>query len=162
ARRVELAIATMRFRALALDLALLGEKALLPEPWAAWSRDLALRPDRLPGLLGDEKARKEAAKDLSRLAPDLSDSAAHAAGTFSAALKAYKEKDPCHALELPREQAHQLYAKACVAAACELWLDKSLERVRRALEPRSGKEAEGGIEGEYAAGRLYRIGVGAA
>jgi hypothetical protein len=76
-------------------------------------------------------------------------------------LKAFKEKDPAASVVMNRNQAHAQYADACVAAGADLWIERVLTPVKKALEARTGGESEEGLDGEYAGGRLYRLSVAA-
>ncbi|MHB8877739.1 MAG: nucleotidyl cyclase domain-containing protein, partial [Myxococcaceae bacterium] len=138
-------------------VAVLGEQHLLAPALTEQTRALASHPGQLAALLADDKARKELGKDLGRMAEGQASTVHMALGELGAVLKAYKEKDPAACAGLKREQAHAAYAGAVFAATCDLWLDRALLPSRRALEARTGAESEGGLDGEYAAGRLYRL-----
>ena len=159
-RRAEAAVAMTALRRTLLEVAREGELgAVAPEP-TEFFRELAINPQRLPLLLSDEKARKELAKDLSRLPEPTSDRARDGLGALIAGLKSYKEKEPGACLGLSRREARDRYATAGTAALADLWLERALEQIRRALEARTGDENEGGLDVEYAGGRLYRVTTG--
>ena len=73
------------------------------------------------------------------------------------ALQAWKTREPGAAFGLTREAARAEYALAAAAVCADLVLERHAAGVSRALVFRTGREAEGGAEGEYEAGRLYRL-----
>ncbi len=160
AKRAEAAIALGGVREAFVQLTLVGEQSQLPQDLTEYARHHATRVDRLAALLFDEKARKELSKELGRAINLHSDQARHAVNVLATMLKSYKDKEPAACVGLSRPQARQAYAYAALGATCDLWLERALLPLHRLVEPRTGAESEGGVEGEYAAGRLYRVSIG--
>jgi len=157
ARRAEGLVALTALRQKLTEVALEGEAGALAPDLTAYFRDLAVTPHQLPSLLADEKGRKQLAKDLAKVPSPRPERARAGLEVLIAALKHYKEKEPAACLELSRREARAQYAAAGSAAVCDLWLERALGQARRALEARTGEEIEGGLDAEYAGGRLYRI-----
>ncbi len=73
------------------------------------------------------------------------------------ALHGWRPREPAAIFGLSREAARAEYAEAAAAVCADLALERLAAVASRALAFRTGREAEGGAEGEYEAGRLYRL-----
>ncbi len=160
ARFAERDAATAFLRDRLAQLAMFGEQRLAPVGPAQWAIELVTHVGALTSFLSNEKARKDAAKDFTQAAEGQPDATRAALRELGAALKGFKDKDPAAAAGLSRAEAHSAYAAACLAAGAELWLERALLPAKRALEPRTGAESEGGLETEYSQGRLYLVSAG--
>ncbi len=159
-RRAETAVALSTLRGTSLQLALLGEQGQLPPELTEQCRQLAIRPERLLAGFADEKARKELIGQLTRVTGEQSSTAKAAFGSLLLALKGFKEREPAASSGHSRAAARGSYARASVAAICDLWMERAVAPVRALLEVRSGTELEGGLETQYASGHLYRVSAG--
>jgi len=72
-------------------------------------------------------------------------------------LQGWRPREPAAVFGLSREAARAEYAQAAAAVCADLALERRSAGATRALAFRTGREAEGGAEGEYEAGRLYRL-----
>jgi hypothetical protein len=73
------------------------------------------------------------------------------------ALQGWKPKEPAAATGLDRDAARGEWALAASAVVADCALDRMIQPARRALSYRTGREAEGGADLEWEAGRLYRL-----
>ncbi|HYG67197.1 MAG TPA: hypothetical protein VD838_06035, partial [Anaeromyxobacteraceae bacterium] len=129
-----------------------AESAGAAGPLAA-VRELVTTPGALAAAAGDDRGRRELADALLAARPEAGGPLDRAAR----ALRAWKPKEPGAALELRREVARSEYAVAATALLCDLALERHVSAARRQLRFRTGREAEGGAEAEWQAGRLYRL-----
>lgn len=157
ARRVESVAALSLLRERFIAAATLGDQGYLPKDVASWLRELAMYPTKLHALLDDEKERKRILKELPSRVPNATRLVTDGLQPAIDALKGYNPKAPSSALGMAKDEALRVYARSAVALLSDLWLDRALGPVRRALDRRTGTESEGGNAGEYEAGRLYRI-----
>ena len=156
-RRAEQAVATALLRERFLAAATLVDQGYLPRESCRVFRDDATLPFRLAALHDDEGERKRLLKETQERATSGGRAMADGLLPLGDALRRYTPKSPASAFGLSREAALGAYARAVVAALCDHWTDRTLRPCFRALERRTGLEAEGGNEAEYAAGRLYRV-----
>ncbi|MBX5481175.1 MAG: hypothetical protein IRZ16_04895 [Myxococcaceae bacterium] len=156
-RKVEATAALSLLRERFIGAATLGDQGFLPRDLATLFRDLVMYPAKLQALLDDEKARKRLCKELPGRVQNARPRVTGALQTVVEALTGFNPKSPSAALGMSREEALRVYARSAIALLCDLWLDRALLPARRALDPRTGTEAEGGNAAEYEAGRLYRI-----
>ncbi|MBI3181304.1 MAG: hypothetical protein HYZ28_04095 [Myxococcales bacterium] len=160
ARRVEHSVLLTALREAALEAVVSGEQLAAAADLASLTselRKLFVSPSSLPSLLSDEKARKAFQKDLATAVEDRTDSIRVSLAMLADALKSYKEKEPASCVGLSRQAARDRFASALLAGLSDLWVERVLAPVKKVLEPRTGSESEGGLEVEYAEGRLYRI-----
>jgi hypothetical protein len=118
-------------------------------------RALFSAPGALSSALSGEAERKALAADLARVS-----AAAESRALLercARALKAWKQKEPAAAAGLDRKAARAEYALAATALLADVALDRMIQPARRALSYRTGREAEGGADWEWEAGRLYRL-----
>ena len=162
ARRMDQAVSHAHLRQALLHVALLGEQHLVAEELTELTRELSMRPPRLAELIANEKARKELGKQLEKEALERSDSTRHALGQLGSMLKNYKEKTPLSAFGVSRQSGLSDYSRALLGAVSDLCLERSSAPLLAMIEARTGSENEGGLEGEYAGGRLYQLSVGPA
>jgi hypothetical protein len=73
------------------------------------------------------------------------------------ALQGWRPREPGAVFGLARHAARAEYAMAAAALCADLALERLAASATRSLAFRTGREAEGGAEGEYEAGRLYRL-----
>ncbi len=154
ARRAEQAVAVARLREL-LGSAVAAIEAADGADAAEALRALLCAPGALAAAVGDEAQRKELAARFAATR-----SAGQGRGLLEQAsrlLKGWKQKEPAHAIGLDRKSARAEYGAAAVALLADLALDRHAARARRALSFRTGREAEGGTDLEWEAGRLYRL-----
>jgi hypothetical protein len=159
-RRAAAAVTAWGIRELALAAALAAERDGVGTEVAGRVTSLVVRPPALLQLLSDEKGRKALSKNLSDWAAQSEPMLGAAVVALRQALMHYSYKAPAEALGLSAKQVRGAYARAALAYLCDLAMEKALAGTRRALEARTGAEAEGGLEAEYQAGRLYRLGTG--
>ena len=156
-RRAEAAVAAGRLRE-ALAAAVAGVEEAGGGAALSELRALLTQPGALSAALGGEDSRRalssQAHLALSRSATG---EAAAALEVVMRGLRSYKAREPAAALGLRREQARSEYATAAAALLGDVALERLFLPARRALTVRTGAEAEGGAEGEWDAGRLYRI-----
>ena len=72
-------------------------------------------------------------------------------------VKGWSPREPAAAVGLDRKAARGEYALAATALLADVALERAAAPVRRALSFRTGREAEGGADAEWEAGRLYRL-----
>ena len=156
ARRAEQAVALERIRAQLVAAVVAAEVSGQPGRVAAFA-ELCQTPGAMLATFADDASRKE-------LAGRLGDEAAAMVGEPGAglekvarAVRAWKAREPGTAVGLRREAARREYGASMLAVLCDQALEKLIAPARRALELRTGSEAEGGAEEEYEAGRLYRL-----
>jgi hypothetical protein len=154
-RRASLAVACGRLRALLLAGVPAAEEAGYGGRVAAL-RDLFVAPEGLSGALADEAGRK-ALRSAAVEAESLPGQAGAAATEAVRLLRAFRPREPAAAFGLTRDEACREYAAAVTAVLCDAAVERALAPARRSLAPRTGAEAEGGLEAEWAAGRLYRL-----
>ncbi|HET8540707.1 MAG TPA: hypothetical protein VFL83_12630 [Anaeromyxobacter sp.] len=154
ALRAEAAVAVTRAR----DL--LGAAVAAAEDAGAAARLAALRalfsaPGALASALGGDAERKALVRDLAHAAPG-----GDAGGLLDRTIrvvKGWKPREPAAAVGLDRRAARAEYAAAATALLADVALERAAASVRRGLSFRTGREAEGGADAEWEAGRLYRI-----
>ncbi|HVI94127.1 MAG TPA: hypothetical protein VM753_08970 [Anaeromyxobacter sp.] len=148
ARRAEVAVTHARLReALAQGVAA-AEDAGGGEALEDLRRLLAA-PGALAGATADDAARKGLARRLADLGAPLQ--------AAEALVRAWRAKDPAAAAGLSRPAARSEYAVAAAALLCDVAVERGAQAARRTLSFRTGREAEGGAEAEWEAGRLYRL-----
>jgi hypothetical protein len=152
-RRAEQAVAVAALRdALGAAVAAAeaaGEAAVEPV------RAVLCAPGALAAATAGDRERKALARELSDAdvgaeARALLDGAAHA-------LQSWKPKEPAAAAGLDRAAARAEWATAAAALLADSALERMIQPARRALSYRTGREAEGGADLEWEAGRLYRL-----
>ncbi|MFO0582711.1 MAG: hypothetical protein U0229_10580 [Anaeromyxobacter sp.] len=74
-------------------------------------------------------------------------------------LSRWRPKDPAASVGLGHGAARDGYARAAAAYLCDVALERRVAQARRHLVVRTGREAEGGAQVEWEAGRLYRFSV---
>jgi hypothetical protein len=152
-RRAEAAIAVARLREALGEAIAAGEGA---DPQALEPlRTIFCAPGALAAAVADDAQRKELARQLA--ATEAAGEASRLLEGLARALKAWKPKDPARAVGLDRATARAEYAAAAVALLADGALERLASVARRALSFRTGREAEGGTDGEWEAGRLYRL-----
>jgi hypothetical protein len=110
-----------------------------------------------PGALAQAMAEDDGRKDLlARLVP-LAPGGPSAVDRVGHVVKAWRTKDPAAAVGLDRKAARAAYAEAAAALLADAALDRLAAPARKALSFRTGREAEGGNDLEWEAGRLYRL-----
>jgi hypothetical protein len=152
--RAEQAAAVARLRDLLVSVVVAAE-AQGQEGRVAALRELLTSPGALAAGAADVGPRQLLARQLQGLA-----SGGEGAAPLERALRALRDwrpREPGAAFGIPREQARAEYARAAAALCADLALDRLAAPARRALSFRTGREAEGGSESEYEAGRLYRL-----
>jgi hypothetical protein len=150
ARRAELAVVLARLReALGQAVAAAEGAGGAVEPLRA----LLCAPGALAAAVGDDAQRKE----LAARAGALGAAGGGAAARVTEALRAWKAKDPARSVGMDRRDARAEYAGAAVALLADLAVDRLAAPARKALSFRTGREAEGGTDLEWEAGRLYRL-----
>jgi hypothetical protein len=122
---------------------------------AAPLRELLAAPGALSAAAADEPGRKQLLRVLAQA--ELGGDAGERLTVAHEALRAWKQKEPAAALGAGRAAARSEYASAAVALLCDLVLDRIAGAARRCLSFRTGREAEGGSDAEWEAGRLYRL-----
>jgi hypothetical protein len=152
--RAEQAVAVARLR----DL--LVQAVLLAEAHGQGARVTALRellgtPGVLAAGAADTSPRQALGRQLSGAMPD--GEAGALVVRAVRALQGWRPREPGAAFGLAREAARAEYALAAAALCADLALERLTAGATRALAFRTGREAEGGAEGEYEAGRLYRL-----
>ncbi len=157
ARRAELAVGLGVLRESLVNAVRLGEGGAYKSALTQHLRELAMRPAALTAFLAEDKSRKQMAKDLRAYAETLKGPAAEALLGLAHGFKEYTTREPAAAAGLSRMGAHARYAEVATAFVCDLWMERSLFPLRRMLYPRTGDEAEGGLEAEYQTGRLYKL-----
>jgi hypothetical protein len=118
-------------------------------------RDLLGAPGSLAAGVADTAPRQALVRQLAAAGP-----AGEAGALVERAVKAlqgWKPREPGAAFGLPREAARAEYALCAAALCADLALERLVAGATRTLAFRTGREAEGGAEGEYEAGRLYRL-----
>jgi len=154
ALRAEAAVAVARAREL------LGAAIAAAEDAGAGARLDGLRalfsaPGALATALAGDAERRALQRDLASASPG-----ADAGAPLERVLrvvKAWKPRDPAAAVGLDRKAARAEYAIAAGALLADLALERAAAPARRALSFRTGREAEGGADLEWEAGRLYRL-----
>ncbi len=163
-RRAEAAVAQALLREKFLAAATLVDQGFLPAPLPTVPRDFsrllreyATLPYRLSALAEDEAERKRLSKEAHDRASSGGRALSEGLLPLSDALRRWTSKEPLTAFGLSREDAFLTYARATVAVVSDLWTERALAPTFRVLERRTGLESEGGNDGEYARGRLYRL-----
>lgn len=157
ARRAEMAVALAALREGLVRVVRLGEGGAYKPAMTQYLRELALRPATLNTFLAEEKSRKQLARELRVQADGMKGPGVEALAELAQGFKEYSPKAPAACAGLSRAEALTRYAWAATAFVCDVWMERSLFPLRRALYPRTGDELEGGLEEEYEAGRLYRL-----
>ncbi len=154
--KAEQAVAVARLR----DL--LAQAVLHAEVRGQGARVVALRellgtPGGLASGAGDASPRQALARQL--VAGALGGDAGALVERAVRALQGWRPHEPGAVFGLSREAARAEYALAAAAVCADLALERRAAGAARALTFRTGREAEGGADGEYEAGRLYRLGA---
>ncbi|GEJ59381.1 hypothetical protein [Anaeromyxobacter diazotrophicus] len=155
ARRCEEAAAVGFLRGALREVVLAAEVAGRGER-AAELRALLAAPGALAAACADGRGREEVAARAAGLGA-LPGAGGAGVAALQHAARAWAPQGPAAAAGLGRDAARSAYARALLAHAADLALEALLAPARRALSVRTGAEAEGGVEGEWEAGRLYRI-----
>lgn len=153
-RRAEHAIAVARARE-ALAAAIATAEASGQEDAVAPLRALLAAPGALAAAAVDDAARRELAGRL--LAGGPAGEPAAALERLARALRAWRAREPAAPFGLGRAAAREAYATACAALLADAAVERWIAGARRALSFRTGREAEGGADAEWEAGRLYRL-----
>jgi hypothetical protein len=154
ARRAEQAAGVARLRQLVVQ-AVQQAEGQGHEARVAPLRELLCVPGSLASAAADAAPRQALARQLSAASPP--GEAGASMERAVRALREWRQKEPGAAFGLPREAARGEYADAALALLCDLALDRLSAPLRQALSFRTGREAEGGSQAEYEAGRLYRL-----
>jgi hypothetical protein len=152
ARRAEETAALARLRE-ALAAAVASVEAAEDAAGAEPLRALLCAPGALAQAMAEEPGRKELLARLVAVASGVS-GAVDRAGRV---VKAWRPKDPAAAVGLDRKAARAAWADAAVALLADATLDRLAAPARKVLSFRTGREAEGGNDLEWEAGRLYRL-----
>ncbi len=152
--RAEQAAAVARLRDLLFQAAA-GAEAAGQEVRVAPLRDLLGSPGTLSAGAADVAPRQLLLRQLEKLG--LAGDAALPLERAMRALRDWRPREPGASFGVPREQARLEYAQAAAGLCADLALERLAGPARRALSFRTGKEAEGGAESEWEAGRLYRL-----
>jgi hypothetical protein len=118
-------------------------------------RILLCAPGMLASALAGDAERKALARELSEV--HVGSEARALLERAVRALRSWKAKEPAAAAGLDRGAARAEYACAAAALLADAALDRAIQPARRALSYRTGREAEGGADLEWEAGRLYRL-----
>lgn len=121
-------------------------------------RDLLTAPLGLAAAAVEEKPRRALVRLVETCAA-VGSEPGQVLGRAARQLRDWKQREPAASAGLSRPEARQEFATAALALLADTALERQLQPARRALNPRTGAEAEGGAEGEWEAGRLYRISV---
>ena len=152
-RRAEQAVAVAAVRELVAEGLAPAEAAGLRTAVDALRTTLS-GPGALAAAIADDAGRKALVKRLAAASPR----GAHPPLDRAAQLvKAWRPKEPCAPLGLTRGEAHAEYAQAAAALLGDVVLERLAIAARRAFSFRTGREAEGGADAEWQAGRLYRL-----
>jgi hypothetical protein len=154
ALKAEQAVAVSRLREL------LTQAVVAAEAHQQGARVVALREVlATPGGLAAGAADASPRQALSRLlaACTASGEAAALLDRASRALSGWRPREPGASFGLSRDSARAEYALAGAALCADLVLERLAAAACRTLAFRTGREAEGGAEAEYEAGRLYRL-----
>jgi hypothetical protein len=153
-RRAEHAVAAARLREL-LGAAIAQAEAAGRESGIDGLRATFCAPGALASAIAEDAGRKALAAQLLGATPGGEAGALlERAARF---VRAWKQKEPAHAFGLTREEARVEYAGAAAALLCDLALDRLGQAARKVLSWRTGREAEGGADAEWEAGRVYRL-----
>jgi hypothetical protein len=153
ARRAELAVAVAHLRD-ALGAAIAAGEASDPQGLEPL-RTLFCAPGALAAAVSDDAQRKELAAQLG--ATEAGGEAGRHLEWLARALKAWRHKEPGHAVGIDRASARAEYASAATALLADGALERLAAAARRVLAFRTGQEAEGGTDREWEGGRLYRL-----
>jgi hypothetical protein len=118
-------------------------------------RDLLAVPGGVAAGAADASPRLALSRQLAGVSPG--GEAGALVDRAARALQGWRPREPGAVFGLTREAARAEYAQAAAAVCADLALEKLAAGVTRAMAFRTGREAEGGAEGEYEAGRLYRL-----
>jgi hypothetical protein len=153
ARRAEQAVAVAALRELLGGAVAISEAA--GDAGIERVRTLLCAPGMLASTLAGDAERKALAREL----PDVRVGSEARAFLERAAraVQGWKAKEPAAAAGLDRKAARAEYACAAAALLADAALDRMIQPARRALSYRTGREAEGGADMEWEAGRLYRL-----
>jgi hypothetical protein len=152
--KAEQAVAIARLRDL-LTLAVLHAEAQGQGARVAAIRELLGTPGGLAAGAADTSPRQALSRQLAACSPG-GDTGALVDRAVRA-LQGWRPREPGAVFGLAREAARAEYALAAAALCADLILERMAAGATRALTFRTGREAEGGAEGEYEAGRLYRL-----
>jgi len=152
--RCEQAVAVARLRE-GMAGAILQAEAAGQEGRVGPLRELLAAPGGLAAGAGDVTGRQGLVRQLQACLP--AGEAAGALDRLTRVLREWRPREPAGALGLTREEARVEYARTALALCADLALEQLATPVRRAVRFRTGREAEGGADAEYEAGRLYRL-----
>jgi hypothetical protein len=155
ARRAELAVAVAAVRELLAAAVSAGEAGV--EVGLERVRTLLCAPGALAAALGGDSERSALSRELS--GAKAGSEARALLERAARALDGWRSKEPAAAVGLDRGAARAEYASAAAALLADAALERALQPARRALSFRTGREAEGGADLEWEAGRLYRLSV---
>ena len=156
AARAEQAVAVARLREVVAGAALLAE-GQGQEARVGPLRELLSAPGALVAGTSDAGPRQALSRALVQAMP-----AGEPGAQLDRAVRALRDwrpREPAAVFGLTHERARGDYAQAALALCADLALERLAQPARRALGFRTGREAEGGAEAEYEAGRLYRLAV---
>ncbi|HSN90098.1 MAG TPA: hypothetical protein VLS93_02620, partial [Anaeromyxobacteraceae bacterium] len=156
-RRAEQAVAVARLREI-LAAAVSAAEEAGQGARVAPLRDLLVAPGAVGVAIAEDPSRKELLRLLT--ASDPGGEAGGLLAEAARAVKAWKQREPAAALGFDRGAARAEYAAAAAALLCDVALERLTAPARRALSFRTGREAEGGTDAEWEAGRLYRMSTG--
>lgn len=154
ALKAEQAVAVGRLRE-AVGAAVVLAEGQGQEGRVAPLRELLATPGALTTAAADGAPRLALARQLAAAVP-----AGEAGAQLDRAARAVRDwraREPAAVFGLPRERARDEYAQAALALCADLALERLAAAARRAVSFRTGREAEGGADAEYDAGRLYRL-----
>ena len=111
-------------------------------------------PGGMAALVQDESERRAFAEELGGLGRKGTEGPM---APIARSLERWRDRDPAGSAGLDRAGAHLVYADAATAWLCDVAMDRLAAQARRHVAFRTGREAEGGAQGEWEAGRLYRL-----
>ena len=152
--KAEQAVAVARLREL-LTQAVLAAEVQGQSARVAVVRELLLTPGGLASAAADAPPRQVLSRQLALCGP--AGEGAPLLDRAVRALQGWRPHEPAAVFGLSHEAARAEYALAAAALCADLALERLAAGANRALAFRTGREAEGGAEGEYEAGRLYRL-----
>jgi hypothetical protein len=152
-RRAEQAVALARLRELVAEGLALAEAAGLRATLDPL-RDTLSGPGTLSAAMSDDPSRRAFLAALTAASPR---GAYEPLARAAEAVRTWRPKDPGASLGVPRGEAHAEYAAAAAAMLGDVIVERLAVLARRSFSFRTGREAEGGADAEWEAGRLYRL-----
>jgi hypothetical protein len=152
--KAEQAAAVARLRE-AVAAAVVQAEAQGQSARVATLRDILSAPGALATAAGEGGQRQVLARQLAAARP--TGEAGEQLERAVRALREWRPREPGATFGLAREAAREEYAAAAAALVGDLALERLAAPARKALGFRTGREAEGGADAEYEAGRLYRL-----